>query len=80
MSSGFGDFGDSFGGNSGGGNGGGGGTNVQGGSSSSTMDYSRLTSVVASNTKKIETNNKEIQKLTQLVGTEQDNAQVRDQL
>ena len=74
MSSGFGDFGDSFGGSAGGG------ANVQGGSSSSTMDYSRLTSVVASNTKKIETNNKDIQKLTNLIGTEQDNANVRDQL
>lgn len=51
-----------------------------GGSSSATMDYQRLTSVVASNTTKIGQNNKEITRLAQDIGTERDGASVRDQL
>merc|ERR1719213_438255 len=51
-----------------------------GGSSSATMDYQRLTSVVASNTTKIGQNNKEINRLAGYIGTEQDGASIREQL
>lgn len=50
------------------------------GSSSATMDYQRLTSVVASNTTKISQNNKEIHRLAQDIGTERDGDSVREQL
>jgi len=50
------------------------------GSSSTNMDYQRLTSVVASNTTKIGQNNKEINRLAGYIGTEQDGASIREQL
>ena len=70
MSYGKGDFGDSFGAPA----------TVPVGSSSTNMDYSRLTSVVASNTTKIAQNNKEINRLAGFIGTDQDGASVREQL
>jgi len=51
-----------------------------GGATSTNMDYSRLTSVVASNTTKIGQNNKEINRLAGYIGTEQDGASIREQL
>merc|ERR1711892_481049 len=51
-----------------------------GGATSTNMDYSRLTSVVASNTTKISQNNKEINRLAGYIGTEQDGASIREQL
>lgn len=50
------------------------------GSSSSNMDYNRITQVVAANTSKISQHVKEINRLTSTIGTDQDNSDIRSQL
>lgn len=50
------------------------------GSSSSTMDYNRITQVVAANTSKIQQHVKEIKKLAEQVGTEYDNSECRSRI
>ncbi|CAG5094223.1 Oidioi.mRNA.OKI2018_I69.XSR.g13363.t1.cds [Oikopleura dioica] len=51
-----------------------------GASSSSTMDYNRITQVVSANTTKIQNHVKEIKKLAEQVGTELDNSDVRTKI
>jgi len=55
-------------------------TNSSGASSSSTMDYNRITQVVSANTTKITNHVKEIKKLAEQVGTEHDNSDVRTKI
>jgi hypothetical protein len=55
-------------------------TNSSGASSSSTMDYNRITQVVSANTTKITNHVKEIKKLAEQVGTELDNSDVRTKM
>jgi len=72
MSYGRGDFG-----------GGGGAGNLYGnsaGSSSSSMDYNRITQVVSANTSKIGQHVKEVNRLAAQIGTELDNSDIRSQL
>jgi len=54
--------------------------NSSGASSSSTMDYNRITQVVSANTTKITNHVKEIKKLAEQVGTELDNSDVRTRI
>ena len=54
--------------------------NSSGASSSSTMDYNRITQVVSANTTKITNHVKEIKKLAEQVGTELDNSDVRTRM
>jgi hypothetical protein len=50
------------------------------GSSSSNMDYNRITQVVAANTTKISQHVREINRLAETLGTDEDNSDVRSQL
>ena len=51
-----------------------------GGTSSSSMDYHRITQIVSSNTTKIAQHVKEINRLANDIGTDLDNSEIRSQL